>query len=328
MSNQPRFPVLRWWAVLLLGGLSLVICAAPAAAIMGSLLILTQVRSQGCGSRQISQVSQSILHVHNVPQVLPTPVLVSRAHLPSIGSGVQHQNLIARAMTSQQHVLVNTQAEPTPSATIPGGCGIDSHGNAIVAWALAIAAHLYPCPDVYDLGQLPPYMDVCYDRGMPEAVIQYWEQTCPGCREWQNGNLQCVMSVLAAFGLGGAPAPVAGNAITFWWNYAHVPGWIEIPNFFEPGSTTMLATPMARGLPQPGDMVVWYISWDPFVGHIAVVVKVTSPTAGQLGSLTFAEANGPTPLYTMSINPDLTVNAWPGYFVAGYVRYIGIGSAG
>ena len=45
--------------------------------------------------------------------------------------------------------------------------------------------------------------------------------------------------------------------------------------------------------------------------------------AASWASSTFAEANGPTPLYTMSINPDLTVNAWPGYFVAGYVRYIG-----
>jgi hypothetical protein len=71
-------------------------------------------------------------------------------------------------------------------------------------------------------------------------------------------------------------------------------------------------------------MVVWYISWDPFVGHIAVAVQVTPPgPGGRAGSLTFAEANGPTPLYTMTINPDLTVNAWPGYFVAGYVRYIG-----
>lgn len=58
-------------------------------------------------------------------------------------------------------------------------------------------------------------MDVCYDERMPAAVIRYWEATCPGCRVWQSGNLQCVMSVLASFGLGGAPAPVAGNAITF-----------------------------------------------------------------------------------------------------------------
>jgi hypothetical protein len=94
--------------------------------------------------------------------------------------------------------------------------------------------------------------------------------------------------------------------------------------FFAPGSTSTLAAPSQRGLPRPADMVVWYISWDPFVGHIAVVVQVTPPGAGgRAGSLTFAEANGPTPLYTMTINPDLTVNAWPGYFVAGYVRHIG-----
>jgi hypothetical protein len=210
------------------------------------------------------------------------------------------------------------------TSVLTGDCGIDPKGNAIVAWALAIAAHLYPCPDIYVPGQLPPYMDVCYDGRMPRAVIRYWEATCPGCREWQNGNLQCVMSVLASFGLGGAPPPIAGNAISFWWNYAHLPGWLEVPSFFAPGSTMMLAAPLQRGLPRPGDMVVWYISWDPFVGHIAVVVQVTPPgVAGREGSLTFAEANGPIPLYTMSINPDLTVNAWPGYFVAGYVRYTG-----
>jgi hypothetical protein len=63
------------------------------------------------------------------------------------------------------------------------------------------------------------------------------------------------------------------------------------------------------------------------VGHIAVVVSVALPSPGHQGSLTFAEANGPTPLYTMSINPDLSVNAWPGYYVAGYVRNIGAAPA-
>jgi hypothetical protein len=214
-------------------------------------------------------------------------------------------------------------ANSTLVATLPEDCGIDPHGNAIVAWALAIAAHLYPCPDIYDPGQLPPYMDTCYNQGMPPAVIQYWESTCPGCSEWQNGNLQCVMLVLAALGLGGARAPVAGNAISFWWNYAHLPGWLEVPSFFLPGSTSVLAPLSTRGPPRPGDMVVWFISWDPLVGHIAIVVKVTLPSSGHPGSLTFAEANGPTPLYTMSINPDLSVNTWPGYYVAGYVRNIG-----
>ncbi len=235
---------------------------------------------------------------------------------------------VAPASTVMESILLYSHGDSpacgtATTVTLPGECGIDSDGNAIVAWALTIAAHLYACPDIYNPGQLPPYMDVCYDREMPAAVIRYWETTCPGCRQWQNGNLQCVMSVLAAFGLGGARAPVTGNAIAFWWNYAHTPGWIEVPSFFAPGSTTDLAAPSARGLPQPGDMVVWYISWDPFVGHIAVVVKVTPPTTGAAGRLTFAESNGPTPLYTMTINLDLTVTAWPGYFVAGYIRYTG-----
>jgi hypothetical protein len=68
----------------------------------------------------------------------------------------------------------------TTPATITTSCGIDPQGNAIVAWALAIASHLYPCPDIFDPGQLPPFMDVCYDNGLPAAVIRYWEATCPG----------------------------------------------------------------------------------------------------------------------------------------------------
>jgi hypothetical protein len=275
MSNQAREPAMsQWWIRLILTGLALLLCVAPAGAVLGgSVLIFSEAGPQAC------------------PTGSAAPV------------------------------------DPPPVATLPQDCGIDPHGNAVVAWALSIAAHLYPCPDMYDPGQLPPYMDTCYNQAMPRAVIQYWEETCPGCSQWQNGNLQCVMLVLAAFGLAGAPAPIAGNAITFWWSYAHLPGWIEIPSFFLPGSTSELAPPSARGLPRPGDMVVWYISWDPLVGHIAVVVNVTLPSPARLGSLTFAEANGPAPLYTMSINPDLSVNAWPGYYVAGYVRNIGVAPA-
>jgi hypothetical protein len=36
------------------------------------------------------------------------------------------------------------ESDPTPVATLPEDCGIDPHGNAVVAWALAIATHLYP----------------------------------------------------------------------------------------------------------------------------------------------------------------------------------------
>ena len=163
MSNQTRETALsHWWVRFILIGLALLLCAAPASAVLGgSLLSFSAAVPQAC------------------PTVSTTPV------------------------------------SPTSSAGVPQDCGIDPHGNAIVAWALSIAAHLYPCPDIYNPGQLPPHMDTCYNQGMPRAVIQYWEETCPGCSAWQNGNLQCVMLVLAAFGLGGAQAPVAGNAISF-----------------------------------------------------------------------------------------------------------------
>lgn len=167
-----------------------------------------------------------------------------------------------------------------------------------------MAAHLHDCP--------PSQMDVCYDAGFPPAAIAYWERTCPGCSEWQNGNLQCVMLVLAAYGVAGLPPPAAGNAIAFWSLYAHRPGWVEIP--------AGAAPPGMRGLPAPGDMLVWYSALDPTLGHIAIVVGVTPPSGSQDGSVTFAEANGPGPIVTQPLLPDLTVATWAHYTVLGYIR--------
>jgi hypothetical protein len=164
-SLQPEPLRVHTWVALLLCGLALLMCVAPASALTGSLLFVSQPAGQSpvCGA----------------------------------DGGVSPP--------------ATDRAKAATTSISLGDCGIDPRGNAIVAWALAIAAHLYPCPDIYIPGQLPPYMDVCYDGGMPAAVIRYWEATCPGCREWQNGNLQCVMSVLAAFGLGGAPASRGGQ---------------------------------------------------------------------------------------------------------------------
>lgn len=163
-----------------------------------------------------------------------------------------------------------------------------------------MAAHLSGNPDVW------------YDRGFPSAAIAYWEQTCPGCAQWRNGNLQCVMFVLAAYGVAGLPPPAAGNAIAFWSLYAHRAGWVEVPS--------AIAPPGARGLPAPGDMMVWYSALEPAVGHIAIVVGVTPPANGQTGQVTFAEANGPGPLVTEPLLPDLTVRTWSHYTVLGYIR--------
>ena len=180
---------------------------------------------------------------------------------------------------------------------------INPDGNAIVAVALAMAAHLYGNPDVW------------YDSGFPPAVIGYWQRTCPGCKAWQNGNLQCVMFALAAYGIAGIHPPVAGNAIRFWALYAHRPGWVEIPS--------AVTLPEQRGLPQPGDWMVWFNVRDPGVGHIAVVIQVHAPFAGQAGSVTFAEANGPGPIVTQTLLPDLTVLTWHnGYSVVGYIRHL------
>lgn len=175
------------------------------------------------------------------------------------------------------------------------------HAAAIVAAALTMAAHLHGNPDVW------------YDANFPPAAITYWEQTCPGCSEWQNGNLQCVMFVGAAYALAGEPLPAMANAFDFWALYAHRPGWMEIPSGAAPAAQ--------RGPPAPGDLMVWYDTRDPLVGHIAVVVQVRLPGAGtQSGAVTFAEANGPGPLQSAPLLPDLTVRTWPHYTVMGYIR--------
>ncbi len=175
---------------------------------------------------------------------------------------------------------------------------------AVVAAALAMAAHLYDCP--------PSGMDACYDAGFPAAALAYWARTCPGCSEWRNGNLQCVMFVGAAYALAGLPLPAMGNAIAFWSLYAGRPGWSEIP--------AGAARPGARGLPAPGDLMVWYAARDPTVGHIAIVIGVQPPAASASGAVTFAEANGPAPIVTEPLLPNLLVATWSSYTVLGYIR--------
>ena len=126
--------------------------------------------------------------------------------------------------------------------------------------------------------------------------------------------MQCVLLVTAAYALAGSPLPAAGNAIDFWTLYQHRPGWIEVPS--------AMAPPSQRGLPLPGDIMVWYDP-PPLVGHVAIVVAVTPPLAGHNGSVTFAEANGPGALVTQTLLPDLSVVTWSNpipYSVLGYIR--------
>jgi CHAP domain len=180
------------------------------------------------------------------------------------------------------------------------------NGSNVSMAALTIAAHLYGNPDT------------SYDTSMPQPVLHFWASVCPrgsGCWiDWQEGNLQCVLLVTGAFALAGSPLPAAGNAIDFWSLYQNRPGWIEVPSATAP--------PSQRGLPMPGDIMVWYDP-PPLVGHVAIVVGVNPPLAGHNGSVTFAEANGPGPIVTQTLLPDLSVVTWTNpipYSVLGYIR--------
>ena len=145
---------------------------------------------------------------------------------------------------------------------------------------------------------------------MPKAALTYWNSVCPQGYQcwpyWQSGDVQCVEFVTAAYALGGDPLPRAGNAIDFWNLYHGLSGWAEIGMA---AGWNYDNTPPA--LPQPGDLAVWYNSNAPFLGHIAVVVAVQPPAKGQLGTYTYAEANGPSPLMTQEIPPNLTAQSLP-----------------
>ncbi len=69
-------------------------------------------------------------------------------------------------------------------------------------------------------------------------------------------------------------------------------------------------------------MMVWWESFAPAVGHIAVVLAVTPPSGTRDGSLTFAEANGPGPFVQTTILPDRTVTTWRGGEVIGFIRHL------
>jgi hypothetical protein len=159
-----------------------------------------------------------------------------------------------------------------------------------------------------------------------QHVYQYWLDSCGDgaqhiCSQAASGTLQCVEFVTAAFFLAGNPLPAFANAADFWPLYQGRPGWLSIPATDYPIQM--------RGLPNPGDIMVW--KGGPY-GHVAVVVAVAKPTLTQDGSVTVAQANAtgnrwPVDhsgdagnLYTMPVHPDLSVSTWSGYTVLGYLR--------
>jgi hypothetical protein len=196
------------------------------------------------------------------------------------------------------------------SSSLPDAtCTTASPACQAVGWALQMAAHLHGNPDV------------TYDTGFPRAIIQYGERTCPGCAAWENGQFQCVVFVLGSYGYV-RPFPLAGNANTWWGEYAHQPGYVEISAADQPGTATP-APLSSRGLPAPGDVMAWYGGAN---GHVSIVLAVKPPQGAHPGSLTFAQANGQMPVQTLPLLPDLIVDTQNGYWnnftVAGYIRLV------
>ena len=191
-----------------------------------------------------------------------------------------------------------------------------------------------------------------YGSDFPQAVVRYWSSVCPevggdptqGCfLNWQSETtclahpdwlrqalakgepcgLQCVMLVTGAYALANQPLPAAGNAVDFWGLYRGRGGWKEL-------AASPAAQAGTRGLPAPGDIMVWSnqvlaaqpppAHWVPGPGHVAIVLQVEPPGMGNDGSVTFAEANGPGSVVKQAIAPDLTVRTWPHYTVLGYIR--------
>jgi len=206
--------------------------------------------------------------------------------------------------------LVTSAAD---GAGVGGGTGElppDQIAASVVQLALQMAAHLYVNPACHGQISFPNCYYTWYDRGFPASVIQYGEVVCPGCWAWANGTYQCVSFVRGAYSQT-YPMRLTADAFALWSVYAHQPGWQEIPSAAAP--------PGQRGLPEPGDVMVFA---DSSIGHVAIVMAVRPPQGNQAGLVTFANANSVSPYTTMPLLPDLTVDtsSWPGYLVWGYIR--------
>jgi hypothetical protein len=219
--------------------------------------------------------------------------------------------------------VLPTLSGGTPGASGQGGWITPGALSSVVASAQTLQQHVYgPLANQYDA------TDPVFVRARA-----YWMQTCTVggklCPEAQSGNLQCVLFVSAAFALAGDPLPALGNAVDFWTLYQGRAGWHQI------GATAF--PPSARGLPRPGDLMVWeggaHLENGKRVayGHIAIVVHVVPPTSGHDGSITVAQANAPGNLltksdlpgnfFTLPVHADLSVPGWSAFTSASGVAY-------
>ncbi|GCE32200.1 hypothetical protein KDA_76840 [Dictyobacter alpinus] len=180
------------------------------------------------------------------------------------------------------------------------------NNQPVVSWAQKMSPHLVRC-GVANYTQ-------CYDSGFPQAVLDFWSQTCSGpCYQyWMNGNLQCVMFVTGAYGAAGQQLPSARNAVLFWEDYAGLSEWTEYAN--------------GTALPVPGDIIVWQDGENVAypgtgAGHVAIVTDVQAPTKDATGFVQFAQGNSVNLVDTQPIDTNGYMHTWPGYKVLGFIRH-------
>lgn len=180
----------------------------------------------------------------------------------------------------------------------PTGVAGGNGNTSIAIAALSMTPFLYNGP--------PDNYDTWYKPGFPQAALDYWQKTCPGCAAWKDGNLQCVMFAVAAYALAGQPLPIVRNAIDMWPAYRNLPGWQEIPN--------------GTGPPLPGDITILSSPYFGGVGHLFIVLNVTADAQGN-GSVTFAQANGPGAVNTVPLQKWSIMIPWTNYTVLGDIRH-------
>jgi hypothetical protein len=235
------------------------------------------------------------------------------------GSGYGSGPALCQVVTPEKEISTPALTR-TPIGNTSACVKADQIGAQVVSLAQAMANALYvnpACggrisyPDCYYTWYKAP--GSTYPPGaptFPQTVIQYGEQVCAGCSAWQSGTYQCVSFVRGAYSQV-YPMRLTANAFDLWAVYATQPGWREIPS--------ASATPLERGIPMPGDVMIFK---DASIGHAAIVMSVELSTSSAMGAITFSNANSVSPYTTMPLLPDLTVDtaSWPGYSVWGYIR--------
>ena len=178
----------------------------------------------------------------------------------------------------------------------------DTH--TLVGAAMNLAFHL--TPRTYG----PPHRQY--------SMFNLWDAATPQPpAESLGGVVQCVSFVKSVYRMAtGKSVPDHPDAALWWPDY-------RPPN--QPGFTEIVAGP-GGGWPAPGDFVVLWNNNQPWQdqdghrGHIAVVVGVQLPQAGQAGFILIAQANATSVLDEWPLYSDHTVAPYGDEYIQGFIR--------